>query len=296
VQAIVNGEQAAERLAGVKATIYPNTGQPPEWVAGVNAGIAQHANLISLVSANPAVLQPQLAQAKAAHIPVVESTLYDVGVPPTRGVTAVSPLPFSAGGRLMADYAILHSRGHVNAIVFVSREVVNAKYLERALRSEFAKHCGASCKMTVVNVPVTAWASRLQSEVQSALLKNPGANYVIPIYDGMVQFAVAGIRAAGATSRVQVISFNGTPAVLKMIQQGGPVVMDVGQPATWFGWIEADQNLRVLTGQKPVMAKEVPLRVFDKTNVASAGNPPTLDGGYGTKYVARFKKLWGLTK
>ena len=38
----------------------------------------------------------------------------------------------------------------------------------------------------------------------------------------------------------------------------------------------------------------VPLRVFDKTNIKQAGNPPQISTGYGSAYVAGYEKLWGI--
>jgi ribose transport system substrate-binding protein len=42
-----------------------------------------------------------------------------------------------------------------------------------------------------------------------------------------------------------------------------------------------------------VQSEHTPLRVFDKTNVSRAGTPPKDSTGYGTPYVAAYKKLWG---
>jgi hypothetical protein len=37
---------------------------------------------------------------------------------------------------------------------------------------------------------ITEWSTKIQPSVQAALISNPTANYVIPIYDSMSQFVV----------------------------------------------------------------------------------------------------------
>jgi ABC-type sugar transport system substrate-binding protein len=109
-----------------------------------------------------------------------------------------------------------------------------------------------------VNVPIPDWATKIQTEVQSALVKNPDANYVIPFVDGMSQFALAGITAAGKTGKVKISTFNGTPFALKLIQDGNVLAMDVGENLDWLGWADMDQALRLLVGAKPVQERAHP--------------------------------------
>ena len=125
----------------------------------------------------------------------------------------------------------------------------------------------SGCKLTIVNVPIPDWATKIQTEVQSALVKDPGVNYVIPFVDGMANFAASGITAAGKKDKVKISTFNGTPFALKMIQDGNVVAQDVGENLDWLGWADMDQALRILVGAKPVQSEHTPLRVFDKTNV-----------------------------
>ena len=120
------------------------------------------------------------------------------------------------------------------------------------MKQEFAKCSG--CKLTIVNVPIPDWATKIQTEVQSALVKDPGVNYVIPFVDGMANFAASGITAAGKKDKVKISTFNGTPFALKMIQDKNIVAQDVGENLDWLGWADMDQALRILVGAKPVRA------------------------------------------
>jgi hypothetical protein len=49
--------------------------------------------------------------------------------------------------------------------------------------------------------------------------------------------------------------------------------------------------MRILTGN-PVVNEQGVLRVFDPSNIASAGNPPAAGVGYGSAYVKGFTSLW----
>jgi ribose transport system substrate-binding protein len=134
----------------------------------------------------------------------------------------------------------------------------------------------------------------MQTATQSALVQNPQANYIIPVFDGMVQFAAPAVTAANAAGRVKIASYNATPSVLQLMQQGNTIAMDSGESYDWLGWALADDSLRILTGNKPVPTENVKLRAFVKSNVNEAGEPPQVNKGYGNAYISGYKSLWGV--
>ena len=281
------------KMLGIKTSIYTNQAQPSQWAAGMNQAVAQKPDLIMLQGApDPRVLQPQLIAAKKAGIPVLVTHFFEESDPMPPNVTALVRVQFNQAARLEADWTIVDSGGKANAVVVTSNEVPIAKGMLNAMKQEFSK-CSA-CKLTIVNVPIPDWATKIQTEVQSALVKDPGVNYVIPFVDGMANFAASGITAAGKKGKVKISTFNGTPFALKMIQDDNVVAQDVGENLDWLGWADMDQALRILVGAKPVQSEHTPLRVFDASNVDQAGKPPKDSTGYGNAYVAAYKKLWGL--
>jgi len=297
VGAVEHGMRQAAAEVGAKIAVYPNQGQPAQWAQGISTAIAQHADAITLLAQDPALLGPQIAEAKRAGIPVVvlrttgerercqadrKGTIY--------GTTCV-PGPFEQAGRLEADWVIQATNGKANALVITSNDARSTTPLMRGLRSEFRRRCPA-CKVTAVDVPIPEWAARIRSEVQSALVRDPKIDYVIPIYDSMSQFVVPAIRSAGAADRVKIAAFNGTPFVLKLMEDGDIVAMDAGENLSWLGWAAMDQTFRVIAGERPVQSEHTPLRVFDDRNVADAGRPPRFDAGYGNAYISGYKKLW----
>jgi ribose transport system substrate-binding protein len=299
VAAVERGMRQAAGEVGAKLVVYPNQGQPTQWAQGIATAIAQHADAITLLAQNPALLGPQIAQAEAAGIPVIVLRTTGEGkrcqAAPDGKVygTACVPGPFERAGRLEADWVIRATNGTADALVITSNDASSTAPLMQGLRGEFRRRCPV-CKITAVDVPISEWAARIRSEVQSALVRDPEIDYVIPIYDSMSQFVVPAIRAARAAGRVSIAAFNGTPFVLKLIQDGDIVAMDVGENPSWLGWAAMDQAFRVIAGERPVKSERTPLRVFDDSDVIDAGRPPQFDTGYGNAYVDGYRKLWRL--
>jgi ribose transport system substrate-binding protein len=294
------GEAAKE--AGVKLVQFTNQGQVSQWIQGVQSGIAQKADAIVLEgSPDPKLLGPQLAAAKAAGIPVISTHLYDESYVETAkkeqpNVAAFVDAHHYRAGTLMADYAIVNSGGHVNAYFVTSNEVQPAAGIAKAFQDELAARCADTCKAQVVNIPISDWATKVPTQVQTALLKDPAINYVVPVFDGMTPFLTTGITQAGKTGSVKIVAYNGTASVMKMIQDKNLVVAEVGEPLEWLGWANMDQVLRVLSGVQPLASQKTPLRVFDATNVDEAGKPVNQKDGYGdpNQFKEGYRTLWGL--
>jgi len=283
-------------LAGVKAITYSDQGQPSQWVQGMNTAIARKVDLIDLIGLDPAAIAPQIAAAKQAGIPVLEDHFIDAKHPKPQGyqnVTARIPAPYIEAGKLSAAYAVKDTKGNANAIVITSEDILSAGDVVVDIKEGFKQFC-TSCPYKIVNVPFNNWASQMQTATQSALVQNPQATYIIPVFDGMVQFAAPAVTAANATGRVKIASYNATPSVLQLMQQGNTIAMNSGESYDWLGWALADDSLRILTGNKPVPTENVKLRAFVKSNVNEAGTPPQVNKGYGSAYISGYKSLWGV--
>lgn len=293
---VLQGEAQAAKTAGVKYKDCPNQGTPPEWGQCITQGIGQKANLISDFGITPALIGPQLLQAKSAGIPVIEAGLDNRGKIPS-GFAAIVDQDLVLPGQLMADYSIVYRSGKVNAVVIHTSDFTGDDLLVNAIQAEFKKRCGTSCKVRVIDVPVGDWGTKVQGELQSAIVGDPGVNIAILAYDAMVANGLAGIRGANAADRVKVVTYNGTPSVLKLIgQPGSPVIMNIGQPTFWIGWNDMDQAFRVMLHKAPGKHPANPVRIFDASNRAQLGSNPAPASGYGTSYIAGYKKLWGITK
>ena len=241
VQTIQNGMKELSGQIGMNFIDWPNQGKPVQWVQGMNQALDRKANVINLLAGiNPGALGPQIAKAEGAGALVVASHLYDVNQPATNGADSVS-IYYEQAGRLLADWVIAKTGGKANVLAVTINEVVSTKPMMTGINDEFAKHCGSGCKVSSINTAIADVATRIQPQVQSALVKDPKINYVIALYDSAeAPFVVAGIRQAGPRARVKVVTFNGTPSVLEMVK-AGDVEMDVGESLDWISHGVMDQ-------------------------------------------------------
>ena len=291
VVALQEAFESIAQASGVEVIVWPTKGEQTQWVQGMNQAIAQRADLV-ILAAPPQVLEPQLAEVKAAGIPVVVLHQYDkvMTIPDT--VTAVAYAPFTDAARLMADWAIVDTDGKANVLVLTANVSPPSEPMGEAIEDELKTYC-PDCKATLIDVPPAEWGSRMQLEVQSALLRDPSINYILPLFDSAAQFVVPGIEAAGRTD-VHVATFNITPFVLEMIQTGDVVRMDTGENIAWIAYANMDQALRILSGEPPLTDASAPLRVFTDENIADVGTPPAIEKGFGDAFADGYLSLWGL--
>ncbi len=298
-------DQEMKRVAedqGVKFIQFENEGSPTQWAAGFNQAINRKVDLIVMQAGNdPRLVIPQLRRAKQAGIPVLVSHLYQNGESPPPEVadliTAYVTVPFHEAAALEVDYAVAQDGcdGVAKTLVINAEEVPPSNGIVKAMEDQLAKRC-PDAEAVVVNVPVVDWGTKIAPETQSALTTNPDIKWVLPIYDSMSIGASAGVRAAGKTGQVKIASYNGTPDILKLIQDGDIVAADMGENINWLGWANMDQAFRILA-DGPIIEdgnEETPLRVFDDENVDETGVPPTPNEGYGDAYIDGYEQLWGI--
>jgi ribose transport system substrate-binding protein len=300
-QSIQDTMKSIAQKVGMKYTLFPNQGKPSEWVQGMNAAITAKPDIIVLSTApDPRVLQPQLEAAKKAGIPVLVTHFYDDASPNppdcegcAAGVTALVTAPFNVAGKAAADWIVQDSGGKANVLVIGGADVLPSPATVKVVTDEIAAQC-SGCKTSVINIPVSDWNTKVQSEVQAALNKDGAINYVYPLYDAMVAGAVPAIQTLGKAGKVKVVSYNGSPFALKFIEDGNIVAMNVGEDTVGIGYADMDQLFRILL-DKPTVDQRTPIRIFDDTNVKESGEPPVTGKGYGTALSDGFEKLWGIS-
>jgi ribose transport system substrate-binding protein len=313
--------KAVAAKVGIHFVECSNQGLPSQWVQCMDEAVTAKASLIILdAGPNPAVLQPQIAAAHAAGIRVISTNTPEpvqcsrnpkyvsrrfgaipicepVGTIPaavTKNMDGLVPAPFAPSAILEADGITYNSAGHANVLIVQSPDLYDSSAIVTMIKNEFRTRCGSGCTTTVIGAPVSDWATKIPTEVSTALTKNPKINYVLPIFDSMSTYVQSGILSVGRTAKVKIgATFNGTPSILSMISSG-QVLMDVGQSLAWTAWASMDQAMRVLARKSPVPDELIPLRIFDKSNIRSAGTPPSASKGYGNTFMTGYEKLWGL--
>lgn len=292
-QTITASMTAAAKRVGVPFTAWQNQGKSDQWIAGINAAIAQHYSVIDLLAIPPAVLRPQIELAHKAGIKVITSHFAGFGWTPPSYVDGAVRLPYYQVGQILAAWAIVQTKGKADIFSVVADDLVSTADVEKGMNDELKRDCPA-CKIKLVSVPTVEWADKVQGEVQSGLQADPKINFVLPIYDAMTQFVAAALRTTGRSARVPQASFNGSTFALSFVKQG-TVQMDIGENEDWIAHAMLDADMRAAAGLK-VPSNDyagTPLYIFTKKNVAKAGTPPNPAKGYGNAYLGGFAKLWG---
>lgn len=290
---------------GVKYTNYPNQGQPTQWVSALNQAISAKPDMIILNTAlDPRQVLAQIKAAKSAGIPVIATHFFDQDYSDSlgtscgatqdlcdAGLTATVNAPFNLATRVEADWIIKDSDSKAHVMVITANDAAPTAGMVDAAKDEFAKQC-PDCQVDVQNVLISDWPSKIPTLVSTALTRDPDLRYILPLFDFGAPYAATGIITAGKSDSVKIVSYNGTQSVLQLLQNGGPVAVDVGEPLNWLAYAFMDQAFRVLAGVAPVANEHTPIRLFTAANVGETGTPPTVTGGYGDAYIDGYQKLW----
>jgi ribose transport system substrate-binding protein len=255
--------------AGVSMTSCDAKGSPVDLNSCIKQAIAQRADLIEVDGAGtPETYSNSLASANRAHIPVLAGASVDASDPLYHGLAGQSSQGFKLSGQLMADWVVKDSHADADVLLLTVPDVDGAVEEQKAFAAEMKTNCPA-CNVTVSGVTLPNWATNLGTTVNSALLKNPKIDYVVPVFDPMTQFINPAIQQAGKAAKVKVVTSNGSLQPMKELQSGGGVdAANVGVDMYALGYIEADLALRAMTGQPTVKDAIAPTRVFDRSNVA----------------------------
>lgn len=284
---------AAAAAVGFPLTNWDNQLKVDQWIQGMAKATAEHYALIDLQGGiPPEALGPQIAAAREKGVKVTTTHLYDVTQTKSASLDASAKSNYTEAGRIMAAWAFTKTSGKPNVVIIGSDEIIPTTPFVKSIQATLKTLC-PECKAKYINVPVPEWGTKIQPSVQSALVADPGINFILPIYDSMSQFVVPALRLTGRTGSVRIATYNGTPFVLDMVRTGD-VDMDIGESLGWVGYAAIDVNMRALCGLPPVEALNSPLYIFDKANAATAGVPATFDDGYGNSHIAGFKSLWGI--
>ncbi|MFI1462262.1 sugar ABC transporter substrate-binding protein [Nocardia carnea] len=291
------GEQAMKGIAaeaGVNYVTFPSDGTQISYQQGISQAINAGAGAILLNGPLPSTLGPQIDAANKAGVPIVPLHISDKDSPTDPSVPYESFAPFNEAARLMALGAVAAQQGApVHALVIESSETGPSKGMVDTIRKTLAEEAPTGSEATVINVAVPQWAQQIQGQVQSAVLRNPDINAVLPIFDSMSLYAAPGIRQAAYNREVPIYTFNGTPSILAMVENGS-VAMNVAENPDWVAYVNLDVAFRAMLGVPPVPAESGPVRVIDSSNVAETGDPPTSGNGFGDEYAGAFLRLWGL--
>lgn len=287
--------KAIAEEAGLEYTTFPADGTPTSYQQGFAQAIAQDAGVILLNGPLPETLTPQIEEATAAGIQVVPLHLSDSTEEPLDITPWEAFAPFNLGARLATLYSVVDLEGEpVKALVIEASGTGPSDGMVQTIKDTLANEAPAGSEVVAtINSQVPVWSTEIQPAVQSALLKDPSINAIIPIYDSMALFAIPAIAQAAPDSGMGVYSFNGTPAVLDLIREG-VMRANIAESPDWVSYVNLDTAFRAMLDVDPTPGASGPVRLIDASNVDETGNPSEAGKGFGDAYPDAFRALWGL--
>lgn len=281
---------------GVNVHFFDGQGQASVEARGIEEAVAAHTDEIFIQDFAVETVQGAVNDAHKANIPVVEWANQDAGQPPAAGDVAETTYCYTCAGRYIADDVIATSNGNVNAVIITSSDVPPSVFETNGILEEFQKYCPNTCHARKEDVLIADWSTRLPV-LGRTISADHSVNWIIPMYDPETTFLDPGIIQAGAADRVKVASYNATVgAVVQLKQPGNPLYVDIGSSLAWSGYANADMVLRVLTGTTPLKDEQIPLRTFDRTNVANIDFTASQATWYGPiDFTKEYNKVWGLS-
>ena len=281
---------------GVTVHFFDGQGQASVEARGIEEAVAAHTNEIFIQDFDTHTTQGAIDDAHKAGIPVVEWANQDDGQPPAPGNAAETTYRYTDSGKYIAHDVIALSNGNVNAVIITSSDVPPSKQETAGIEGEFQRLCPHTCKYREQDVLIADWSTKLPV-MGRTISADHSVNWIIPMYDPETTFLNPGIIQAGAADRVKVASYNATiGAVVQLKQTGNPLWVDIGSSLAWSGYACADMVLRVLTGTQPLQSEHIPLRTFDRNNVANIDFNGPQKAWYGTvDFEVEYDKIWGLS-
>ena len=137
----------------------------------------------------------------------------------------------------------------------------------------------------------------IPSLISSTLLKNRDLDYGLPQFDFLIPLFKSGVQTAGYTDKMKVVSTNAVLSSMQLVKSGGQAA-DAGSNRNYSGWAAADTMVRMVKGVTIPPKTDIPVRLFDKTNIDSVQlTEAAAESGewFGPlDYQKDFAQLWGL--
>jgi ribose transport system substrate-binding protein len=266
---------------------YPNA---------VRAAVAAHPDAIIVHGIDCAVIEQPLAEAKAAHIPVLGVEDNDCSTPLfTEPMLYSSKAPtaqdyFRSWGTVGAAYIIDKTDGHAKAIFGSVPSPLQTQVLI-GFNSVFSKCTGCSI-VTTITASSTGLTpgGQFQQGIGEAVVKYPTANIVYVPGDSSMNLAAVAVSDAH-DKKVLVIGGTGGAESLVQVRDNVVNAITAAHSAEWMGYAAIDEVNRIFNN-KPTVPEGVGVTYITATH----GLPPAgSDYTPSINFEADYAKIWGLS-
>ncbi|MFD5835769.1 sugar ABC transporter substrate-binding protein [Streptomyces collinus] len=280
--------EAAEEL-GWQVKQIATQGTPESVQAAYEQAVRDKPDAVVASGFPRAVYAKQLAQLKAADIPVIQSNSDDLL---GDGISLLKNGPDDVGvqGQMLASWVVSNSGAKANTVYFDLPAYTILKPVKDSFAAKYKEWCDG-CALDQVDVPITAVGKDMPDRMVSYLRSHPEVTHVV-FSLGLLNVGVpAALKTAGITGKRIVVNV-GDAQNYQYIQSGltdGAMALNSHETA----WLQADALARHFTGQSMALDQKavLPNMLVTKDNLPSAdGDFPIVED-----YQAQFKALWGLS-
>jgi ribose transport system substrate-binding protein len=295
--------QAVGPKIGWDVTVIDGKGDAAGWTQAMTQAIALKPDAI-IYSADAPTLKDLNAQAAEQGIPVVG--IHGTALPgPDADVglfTNITTDP-RAIATAMAEYIIADSCGTGKAIIEYDSNYQIATMKGETMKAVF-ETCTTCTLLEYVNSPLSELETR-QPQLCSNWANKYGTGwYAMTIYDGVWDFCVPALEAAGVgAADVKLVASDGTLQGYQRIQSDQYQVATVPEPSEMFAYIAIDEALRAINGQPATYGPgdgQWTQPVFVHFKETGHGDNLGTEGGDRNQffptndYVNHYLTLWGV--
>jgi ribose transport system substrate-binding protein len=250
--------KAEAQAKGMDVIIMDGSQDSNKQMSQLQDFITQKVDAIALAPASSSGIEPAVALAKKANIPV-----FTFDVKAKGDVVSHIATDNKEGGRLAGKYMaekVLNGKGKV-AIVTYS-EVESCVNREEGFKEAISQFPG----IQVVDVQNSSGSAEKAANVtQDMLLKYPDLDAIFAVGDPFGVGALSSIRAAG--KKVKIVGFDGNPESIAEIKKGDLWVADVAQNPTEIGKAVVDGIRDKLDGKPVEATKLIAPYIIDAGNI-----------------------------
>ena len=283
----------AQSVGMEESFYYQNDGGPQAWQAGMEQAINGGYDGVALVCGiDPNALTPQMEEARAQGIQVVDMHLADVSVPADPLIAGQTNGEFNKSMRMGVYSALLASGGEpIDVFMITANENPPSVGMEQEVQDTLAELCTA-CTFESQNVPIPDFFGGAgQSTIDAALVANPDLDAVFLSYDFMAPVVEGSIKANGSDAKIY--GFGGDfPVVSTMTATDSAMGTDMGPDFLWMAYSGADQLFRAMTGEPVIPSDEAfaPYRRWTSANAGEKGEAP--GAGFTDAFLQGYYDLW----
>ncbi|HEU5267721.1 MAG TPA: substrate-binding domain-containing protein [Jatrophihabitans sp.] len=283
---------AAKAIGWTVKTVQEGSG-PEDPAKAFGQAIDMHPDAICITGNPLSTMRAQVARAKAAKIPVIQS---DAGEPAGQdgSIYTLSLDNFvqtGAWGNMIADYISTKGSKHTLVVDLSVYPILHA--FSTAVVKQL-KTVSPSTKTTILDTQISDLAGgKIAGNIVSQVQRNPDIDWVILALGDMATGLDAALRGAGLANKVKIGGESASTANITALKKNQQAVW-TGFAAAIHGWRRIDALVRIFNGDSldPNNNSKLPTQLLTPDNVKQATLDP--DGYYVgvPDYQTQYKKLW----